>query len=79
MAEQFLHDAQVGAVLQKVACESVPQNVRADPRRRDAGCGGDRLKSRAKAWRRQMAAVAVRRKQPGPGEDLPAQLQRARA
>ena len=41
MAEQGLHHAQVGAVLQEMTGEGVAQDVRADLRRFQAGCGGD--------------------------------------
>ena len=34
VAEQFLHDAQIGAVLQQMAGEGVAQHVRADAFRR---------------------------------------------
>ena len=42
MAEQFLHDAQIRAVLQKMAREGMAEHMRADPRGanpRDGGAG----------------------------------------
>ena len=43
MAEQFLHDAEIRAVLQKMAGEGMAQHMRADARRRNAGEAGNRL------------------------------------
>ena len=51
MAEQLLHDAQIGAVLQQMAGEGMAQHVRADIGGAQAGRGGERLQSRAKCWR----------------------------
>ena len=64
MAEQRLHDAQVGAVLQQMAGEGVAQHVRADLARREAGGAGQRLQVAGEMLPRQMAALAEGRKQP---------------
>ena len=41
MAEQRLHHAQVGAIVQEMAGESVAQHVRADLRGAQPGGGGE--------------------------------------
>ena len=41
VAEQGLHDAEVGAIVQEVAGEGVAEHVRADPVGRNAGIGGE--------------------------------------
>ncbi len=51
MAEQLLHDAQIGAVLQEMAGEGVAQHVRRDLRRGDAGRAARSFRSRANACR----------------------------
>ena len=51
VAEQFLHDAQIRAVLQKMAGKGMAQHMRADARRRYAGGPAIVLISRAKTWR----------------------------
>ena len=61
MAEQFLHDAQIGAVLQKMAGEGVAQHMRADPRRGDPGLRGYGLEIAGKNLPAQMAAGGRRR------------------
>ena len=51
VAEQRLHDAQVGAVLQQVTGEGVAQDVRADLRGFQSGGCGSAFNSRAKCCR----------------------------
>ena len=64
MAEQLLHDAEIGAVLQEVAGEGVAQHVRRDLRRRNAGGGGELLEVAGEGLAGQVAALAERREQP---------------
>src|SRR3984957_19777118 len=64
VAEQVLHDAQIGAVLQQVAGESVTQDMRADARGCDAGGGGEDLEFARESLAGEMAAVTVGWKQP---------------
>src|SRR5579872_418282 len=64
MAEQCLHDAQVGAVVQKVACKSMPQHVWRDQPRREARGGREFFQVARKMLPGQVAALAEGRKQP---------------
>ena len=65
MTEQFLDDAQIGAILQQMAGEGVAQHVRADPRRRDSCRSGNGLEVAGEKLAAQIPASALRRKQPG--------------
>ena len=58
MAEQRLHHAQIGAVVQQVAGEGVAQHVRAHLRRRAARRCRERLELAGEMLARQMAALA---------------------
>jgi len=64
MAEQRLHDPEIGAVVQQVAGEGVTQHVRADLFRRDAAGCSERLEFAGEELARHKPAVAERRKQP---------------
>jgi len=68
MAEQRLHDAQIGAVMQKMAGEGMAQHVRADQSRRQTGGRRQFLQLACEMLPRQMPALAERRKQPFRGE-----------
>ena len=57
MPEQLLHGAQVGAVLQEMAGESVAQHMRRDFRSRNAGARGKRLQVARKDLPGQVAAL----------------------
>ena len=65
VAEQLLHDAQVGAVLQQVAREGVAQHVRADALLGDAGRHCHGLEVAREGLARHEALLAVGREQPG--------------
>jgi hypothetical protein len=57
VAEQQLHDAQVGAVVEQVRGEGVAQHVRREPRRIDAGARGVALDQLPEGiWRVRPAA-----------------------
>ena len=64
MAEQCLHDAQIGAVLQQMARKGVPQNMRADGLGSQAALYGQRFQVAREMLPGQMAALAEGRKQP---------------
>ena len=64
MAEQRLHDAQVGAVVQQMAGKGVAQHVRRDQPRREARCRRQFLQIARKMLPRQMAALTEGGKQP---------------
>ena len=64
MAEQRLHDAQIGAVMQQMAGKGMTQHMRADQPRRQAGGGGEFLQVAREMLPGQMPAFAERRKQP---------------
>ena len=64
MAEQRLHDAQIGAVVQKMAGKRVAQHMRADQPRRKAGGSGQLLQVAREMLPGQVPAFAERRKQP---------------
>jgi hypothetical protein len=51
VAEQFLNDAQIGAVLQKMAREGMAEHMPADPRGANPAAAAQALSSRANAWR----------------------------
>ena len=55
VAEQRLHDAQIGAVMQEVAGEGVAQHVRGDQPRREARCGRQLLQVARKMLSGEMA------------------------
>jgi hypothetical protein len=78
VAEQRLHDAQIGAVVQKVAGEGVAQHVRRDQPRRQARAGCEFFQVAREMLSRQMTAFAEGRKQPfrGGGVFLLLRLQR---
>src|SRR3982074_2676818 len=69
MAEQFLHHAQIGAIMQKMACEGMTKNVRADAGARNASRGGAGLEIAGKRLARKMAARAVGGKKPRAGRE----------
>ncbi len=58
MAQQRLHHAQVGAVVQQVAGEGVAQDVRADARAVDAAQNGERLQLTGKMLAGEVAGFA---------------------
>ena len=58
MAEQRLHDAQIGAVMQQMAGEGMTQHMRADQPRRDAGGRRQLLQVAREMLPGQMAAFA---------------------
>ena len=64
VAEELLHDAEIGAVLQEVAGEGVAEHVRRDLRRRDAGRDGKLLEVAGERLAGQVAALAEGREQP---------------
>ena len=65
MAEQLLHGAQIGAVLQQMAGKGVAEHMRAISRAgRCRRAAASAFRSRAKTLPRQMAALAGRGKQP---------------
>ena len=64
MAEQRLHDAQIGAVVQQMAGKGMAQHMRADQPRREAGGCRQFLQVAREMLPRQMAAFAERGKQP---------------
>ena len=64
MAEQCLHDAQVGAVMQKMACEGVAQHMGAHLFRAQPGADGNLLQFARRMLPRQMAVLAEGGKQP---------------
>src|SRR3954449_2774997 len=64
VAEQSLYHAQVGAVVQEMARECVPQHVRAHLRRAQSGGAGERLELAREMLAGQMSALAERREQP---------------
>src|SRR5208283_3072705 len=67
VAEQFLHNAQIGAVLQQMAGEGMAQSMRMDVARGYSRRDRRRLKIAREGLTGQMAAVAVRGKQKGRG------------
>ena len=64
VAEQRLHHAQIGAVVQEVAGEGVAQHVRADLRGAQPGGGGERLEFAREMLAGEVAALAEGGKQP---------------
>ena len=64
VAEQRLHDAQVGAVVQQVAGEGVAQHVRAHLLGAQPGAGRERLQFAREMLAGEVAAVAERGEQP---------------
>jgi len=60
MAEQRLHDAQVGAVMQQMAGKGVAQHVRRDQPGLQAGGNRELLQVARKVLARQMSALAER-------------------
>src|SRR6185503_14811805 len=58
VAEQRLHRAQVGAVLQQMACEGVAQDVGADLLRLETRLGGERFEVACEMLARQVTALA---------------------
>src|SRR3954463_8379916 len=67
VAEELLHDAQVGAVLEEVAREGVPEHVRADLVGAQARRPGDRLEVAGEGLPGQVPGLAVGREEPGAG------------
>ena len=70
VAEQRLHDAQVGAVVQEMAGEGVTQHMRRDQPRRQAGGRRQFLQVARKMLPGQMSALAERGKQPFRGRGV---------
>ena len=64
VAEQFLHDAQIRAVLQKMAREGMAEHMWADPRGADPRGGGAGLEVAGESVAREVPARAIGRKQP---------------
>src|SRR5437660_7405987 len=64
VAEELLHDAEIGSVLQEMAGEGMAEDVRRDFRRRDPGCRGERLEVAREGLARQMAGFAERGEEP---------------
>ena len=64
MSEQFLHRAQVGTVGEKMARESVPENVRRNQPDGNPGAPGERFEVAGEDLTREMATVRRRGKQP---------------
>jgi hypothetical protein len=64
VAEQFLHDAQIRTVLQKMACEGMAEHMRANPRGADSRSGGAGLEIAGESLAGEMPARAIGRKQP---------------
>ena len=58
VTEQGLNDAQIRTILQKMACEGVPQHVRAHPARSQAGGLGERLELAGEVQTRDVAVLA---------------------
>ena len=58
MAEQRLHDAQIGAVMQQMAREGMTQHMRRDQPRREAGGCRQLLQVAREMLPRQMSALA---------------------
>ena len=58
MAEQRLHHAQIGAIVQEVAGEGMTQHMRADLCGFQPGRGGEGLEVARKMLAREMAALA---------------------
>ena len=74
MAQEFLHDAEIGAVGEKMACESVPDDMRGEVRRPDSGAGAEALEVAGEDLAGQMAGRAVCREKMG---ELPVAVERA--
>ena len=66
MAEQFLHDTQVRAVLQQMACKGMAQHMWTDLGGGDPGSARHHLEIAGEGLPGQVSALAVGRKQPGP-------------
>ena len=66
MPQQFLHHAQIRAVLQEMAGEGVSQYMRADLGRRQPRLRGEGLEIAPEGLPGQMPALAIRRKEPAP-------------
>jgi hypothetical protein len=64
MAEQFLSDAQIRAVLQKMAREGMAEHMRAHARGADSRGGGAGLEIAGKSLAREVPSRAIGRKQP---------------
>ncbi len=64
VAEKRLHDAQIGAGLQQMTRERVPQHMRTDGFRRQPRSAGEFLEFARCMLPRQVTAFAERRKQP---------------
>jgi len=64
VAEQFLHDAQIRAVLQKMAREGMAEHMRTDSCGADPRRGGARLEIAGESLAREVPARAIGRKQP---------------
>src|SRR5262249_12672243 len=64
MAKQFLHDAQIRAVMQEVACEGMAQHRRTDAGRGNPGGSGAGLEIAGESLARVVAARAAGRKEP---------------
>src|SRR4029079_14484370 len=64
VAEQGLYHAQVGAVVQEMARERVPQHVRTHLRRAQSGGACERLELARELLAGQMPGLAERREQP---------------
>ena len=67
MAEHRLHAAQIGAVIEEMAGEGMPQHMRRQPRRIEPGLQRQRLEELAAAAPRQMPLAPVRGKEEGRG------------
>src|SRR6266446_5556757 len=70
MAEHLLDAAQIGAVVEEMAGEGVPQHMGRDARRVDPGGDGEVLEELAAAPPRQMARSAARGKEEARGRAL---------
>ena len=64
MAEQRLHHAQVGAIVQEMACERMAKHMRAHLRGSQPGSAGKRLQFARKMLSGQMAGLAERGEEP---------------
>src|SRR4029077_20800556 len=64
VAEQSLYHAQVGAVVQEMASERVPQHVRTHLRRAQSDGAGERLALASETRTGKMSSIAERRDQP---------------
>ncbi len=65
VAQQLLHRPQIGAAIDQVAGERMPQHMRAYPLRIEPGGDRQLLQLLAEPLAGQVAAVAVRGEQPG--------------